>query len=214
MAHAVSELHASWARAWRGVGAAGGGETVRDALLKRYAEPHRRYHTTRHLSECLGAFDAARALPDRPDAVELALWFHDAVYDPRRSDNEAQSADWARSALLEAGAEPDMAARVHALVMATQHSAAPATRDEQVLVDIDLGILGAGAERFARYEQEIREEYGFVPEWLFKRTRRAILQSFVDRPRIFSTDHFHTRLEQRARDNLARSIAQQRRWFS
>jgi predicted metal-dependent HD superfamily phosphohydrolase len=80
------------------------------------------------------------------------------------------------------------------------------TLDEQLLVDIDLAILGASEARFLEYERQIREEYGFVPGWLFRRKRRAILRSFLKRPRIFSTQHFNASLEQRARANLARAM--------
>ena len=145
-------------------------------------------------------------LAERPAEVELALWFHDAIYDVRRSDNEEKSAEWARAELAGHGASAQPAAYVHALVMITRHSALPRTQDEKVLVDIDLSILGADEARFAEYERQIRAEYSFVPEWLFKRKRRAILQSFLDRASIYSTDHFVATLEQKARANLRRAV--------
>ena len=82
----------------------------------------------------------------------------------------------------------------------------PTELDQQVLVDIDLAILGAPGPRFAEYGQQIRDEYAFVPEELFKQRRRAILRSFLDRPRIYSTSHFHKLLEERARANLGRAV--------
>jgi len=198
---------ASWNRAWHGLQAAGDGHVVRDALLARYAEPHRRYHTLQHLAECLSLFDTLRDAPDRPAEVELALWFHDAVYDLGSAENESRSAAWAREALGATGVAIDAIARIDALVMATRHATLPRTRDEQVLVDIDLAILGAAPERFAEYEQQIRGEYAHVPSLLFGARRRALLQSFLDRASIYSTPALHRRLEARARANLARSIA-------
>lgn len=200
------DLYTSWLRAWRGVGAAGDGEALFDALLARYGEPHRQYHTVQHLSECLAAFDSARHLAAHPAEVEMALWFHDAVYDVQRSDNEAHSAQWAESALKAAGVGAPVAARVASLVLATRHTAEPATPDEQVLVDVDLGILGAGEVRFAEYERQIREEYAFVPGILFRQKRKAVLQSFLQRPRIYSTPHFFAALEQAARRNLDKAV--------
>lgn len=199
-------LRPSWLRAWRGIGARDDGEEVYHALMARYAEPHRKYHTLQHLHECLSQFELAQGLASRGAEVETALWFHDAVYDLKRSDNEAQSAAWARDAALQAGVAAEVAARLHALVMATRHSALPVGGDEQLLVDIDLAILGAGPARFAEYEQQIREEYGHVPGWLFRRKRRAILHSFLERPRIFSTPRFHAALEDTARANLRLAI--------
>jgi predicted metal-dependent HD superfamily phosphohydrolase len=204
----MNSFPASWLRAWHGVGAGGDGATVLQSLLARYAEPHRRYHTQQHLAECLDAFETVKSLPPRPAEVEAALWFHDAIYDVKRNDNEELSAEWAESALLSAGASREAAHLVCDLVLVTKHAAAPVTPDECVLIDIDLGILGSAASRFAEYEQQIREEYAFVPAWLFKRKRRSILRSFLKRPRIYSTEHFHKALEQRARQNLLAAMGQ------
>ncbi|HET7866341.1 MAG TPA: N-methyl-D-aspartate receptor NMDAR2C subunit [Burkholderiaceae bacterium] len=200
------DFRSSWLRAWRGIGARNDGEEIHQALMARYAEPHRKYHTLQHLHECLSRFEQARGLASRAAEVEAALWFHDAIYDLKRSDNEAQSAAWARSAALQAGVAEDVSARVQALVMATRHTALPEGGDEQLVVDIDLAILGAGPARFAEYEQQIREENGHVPGWLFRPRRQAILRSFLERPRIFSTPQFHAALEDTARANLRRAL--------
>lgn len=198
----MQKLRASWLRAWQGLGAAGDGEALMTALLARYAEPQRHYHTQQHLAEVLRQFSVVQSLAGQPAEVEMALWFHDAVYDVHGHDNEFQSAQWAQAALLQAGVAEDAAARVHALVMATRHTAQPQGSDAQLLVDLDLSILGADAQRFAEYEHQIRGEYSFVPQALFNEKRRAILLSFLDRARIYSTAYFHDLLEARARDNL------------
>jgi predicted metal-dependent HD superfamily phosphohydrolase len=101
----------------------------------------------------------------------------------------------------------DAQGRVRALIMATCHHALAQTQDAQVLVDIDLAILGAGAARFDEYENQVRAEYSWVPEFLFRRKRREVLASFLSRPAIYSTVHFKNRLEKKARDNLARSLS-------
>lgn len=199
-------LQHSWQRAWRGAGARGDGEDLREALLARYRETQRHYHTLQHLAECLRLFDGVLPLARQPAAVELGLWFHDAIYEVRSSRNEEASADWARDSLRSAGVSADTAACVHALVLATRHTAQPQDADEQLLVDIDLSILGAGRERFDEYERQIRAEYAFVPGFLFNLKRRQILRAFLDRPRIYATDHFHAALEPAARDNLRRAI--------
>lgn len=197
----------SWNRAWSGLGCHGDGVALRAELLLRYSEAHRAYHTLQHLQECLDAFEAVRGFAQQPHEVEMALWFHDAIYEVRRSDNEALSAVWARSAVLEAGVVEEVAERVHSLIMATLHTAVPTDADALLLVDIDLGILAAGDKRFAEYEQQIRQEYRHVPGLLFQYKRREILRTFLDRPRLYSTSHFHDRLEDQARANLRRAIA-------
>lgn len=203
----VTLLEQSWVRAWKGVGAHGDGRSVRDELGARYAESHRKYHTTQHLHECLAVFNGICTLPPHSAEVEMALWFHDAIYDVNRHDNEAQSADWAYRALMEQHAPVASAELVRALVMVTRHAGLPATPDEQYLVDVDLSILGAVPARFAEYEMQIREEYAHVPDAIFREKRREILRNFLDRPRIFSTAHFHSMLEGRARENLRLAVA-------
>ena len=194
----------SWQRAWTGIGAVGGDDALFARLKTAYAESQRHYHTLQHLGECLSAFDSAHTLAERPHEVELALWFHDAIYDIKGHDNEQRSADWARDALRSADVPADVAQRVHDLVMATRHTAVPSGRDEPLLVDIDLSILGAERTRFDEYERQIRKEYAYVPGFLFRRKRREILKGFLDRPAIYSTPYFHDRLEAGARDNLRR----------
>jgi predicted metal-dependent HD superfamily phosphohydrolase len=202
----MNALETSWHDAWRDLRLPPP-DGVLDALLARWAEPHRRYHTTQHLRECLALCGAHRGDAAHPGEVAVALWFHDAIYDTARHDNEAASADWARRVLREAGAADDVVARVQALVLATRHSQVPATPDEGLLVDIDLAILGAEPARFDEYERQIRDEYGFVPEDVFRAKRAAILRGFLERPALFSTAALGARFEARARVNLARAIA-------
>ncbi len=207
-ADTADDLARSWRRAWRALGAAGDGSEVRDALVAAYDEPHRSYHALQHLRECIDRFDGCRDLAEHPGEVEIALWFHDAVYDARRSDNEQRSAEWAKRALVAAAVSADAVARVAALVLATRHSqATPTGADEQLLVDVDLAILGAEPARFAEYEQQIRREYAHVPEAEFRARRSAVLAGFLARDPIYGTPRLRAALEPRARTNLALAIA-------
>lgn len=198
-------LRASWDDAWRGLGMAPLA-TLLDVLLACYAEPHRAYHTRQHLAECVDELERVATLAERPAEVRLALWFHDAIYDPRAHDNELRSARLASAALRVAGADAATADRVHDLVLATTHAAPPVGRDAQLVVDVDLAILGAPEPRFAEYERQIRAEYAWVPEPAFRERRARVLRAFLDRPSIYSTAAFATRLEARARANLTRSL--------
>ncbi len=196
----------SWHRAWSSLAGDRDGSVLRDELLARYAEPQRKYHTRQHLEECLALFEEVSALAPHPAEVEMALWFHDAIYDVKGSGNEERSADWAHRALIDAGVDAASAARVRQLVLVTKHDGVPSSLDEQVLVDIDLAILGAERPRFDEYERQIREEYGFVPGFLFRRKRKQILRTFLDRPVLYSTPALRDRLDARARENLRRAI--------
>jgi predicted metal-dependent HD superfamily phosphohydrolase len=200
-------LARSWQRTWQLLYLAGEGGDLRDALLARYAEPHRAYHSQQHLAECLAVADGALDLADHPGEVLAALWFHDAVYDIGRHDNEARSADWAREALVAAGAAPEVAQRVAQQVLATRHAALPEAGDAQLVVDVDLSILGAGPERFAEYEAQIRQEYAAVPAALFRERRSQVLAAFLARPVLYATPRLRQALEARARANLQQALA-------
>ncbi len=180
---------------------------LRNQLLAAWAEPHRSYHTLEHLAECLEVLAYSTAPADPPAEVEVALWFHDAIYDVHSHDNELRSASWAQQELRAHGAAPAAAERVYQLVMATQHAAQPQTPDGQLLVDVDLSILGAPPARFAAYEAQIRQEYAWVPDDVFRTKRGEILRGFLARPTLYSTAYFRTTREAAARNNLQQALA-------
>lgn len=198
----MTDLDASWCRAWRnlGVEAPAG---LRERLLAAWCEPQRAYHSLQHLSECIAHFEGSMLLAKAPGEVEIALWFHDAVYALKGKDNERRSADWARDALSAAGANPAAVSRVEALIMATCHDVVPHDADAQLLVGIDLAILGADPTRFAEYDRQVAIEYSWVPGFVYRFKRRQVLRGFLDRPAIYQTAHFRDRLEAQARLNLA-----------
>jgi predicted metal-dependent HD superfamily phosphohydrolase len=185
----------------------GSGDALFTDILERYSEPHRAYHTRQHLEECFNAFEDAHNLAHPPGAVGLALFYHDAIYDTHARDNEEKSAELARQMLAGLGADASLLAYVTDLILVTRHAAMPETPDQQLVVDIDLSILGTHRERFDEYERQIRQEFSWVDEALFRAVRTKILQEFLARPAIYSTAGFHDRFERQARENLERSIA-------
>ena len=178
-----------------------------DDLDRAYSSPDRHYHGVRHVDECLRALRDVAANARRPAEVEVALYFHDAVYDTHRDDNEARSADWARATLRSGGAPVDVGARVHALILATRHAAPVDEPDAQLTVDIDLGILGQSPAAFARYDSDIRREYHWVAWDDYAAARTAVLERFLARERIYATRSFYDRFEAQARYNIAVAIA-------
>lgn len=180
-------------------------ERVFAELLERHAEAHRRYHTMEHVGACLGWLDWYAAHAQRPAEVSLALFFHDAIYDPEASDNEARSAALAREKLAELGVEAESIERIAAHILATKaHGAAEG--DTQLVVDLDLTILGARRPVYDDFERRIREEYAHVPEALFRDGRRAVLEAFLSRAPIYRTPPLAEELEKRARANLERRV--------
>ena len=179
------------------------------ALDRAYAEPYRRYHTRRHIEDCLTKLDAWPGLtPHERRVLRWAIWWHDAVYDPRASDNEVRSADLARADLPALGATPAEVDEVARLVCLTAgHQVSDADRLGAVLVSIDLSILAAPPAEYDAYAQAVREEYAHVPEDLWRPGRARVLQHFLDAPVIFADPSFRAVHEAQARANLRREIA-------
>ena len=205
-------LAASWDAAWLALGRpAPAGLQVE--LMNAWAEPHRHYHDQRHLRECLALWARWRGLSTRSGEVAIALWFHDAIYDPRApqpGSNELNSAAWAARSLIRAGLASETAQRVHDLVMATQHDAPAALSsgaDALLLLDIDLSILGSPPERFERYDQDVRKEFAWVPGFRYRDQRAQVLQGFLDRPRLYHGEVAVALLEGQARTNLAAALS-------
>lgn len=194
------------AREWLGLGVQF--IPVGERLLERYSAPGRHYHDGRHVLACLEAFDNYPGVVRDNDALELALWFHDAVYDVRAAPgkNEADSAGLYRHefALLAPGLVDD--GRVRRLILATRHHAEPGDGDEALVMDIDLGTLGATPARYDLYADEIRREYAHVSDDDYRRGRGAVLRGFLGRKRIYHTRHFRKLLEAQARENLQREL--------
>jgi predicted metal-dependent HD superfamily phosphohydrolase len=196
-------LTAAWTESLVSAGAAPDDlERVLDDLRSRYEEPHRRYHTLEHLDEMLAAVDELADQVDDLDAVRLAVCYHDAIYEPRSSTNEADSAILARDELVGLGLPADRAERVAELVRTTADHT-PTGGDAGVLADADLWILGAPPARYRRYADDVRREYGYVSDEGWRLGRAAVLADFLRRDRLYTTDRFHAARDRQARANLA-----------
>ena len=175
-------------------------------LLSCYRQKHRFYHNESHIDAVLKYYEESKQLANNCTAVEVALWFHDAIYKPYSSSNELKSANWALNFLKEQKNDDTFSENVHSLIMATLHNTNPKGNDEQLIVDIDLSILGSQKEVYAQFEKNIREEYKFVPNILYKKKRKEILSGFLKRERIYMHDFFHEKLEDLARVNIVNTI--------
>lgn len=176
-----------------------------DLLVAAYSAPERFYHNLEHLGEMFRV--AGRLAPNTDDsaAVQLAVWFHDAVYDSRARDNEVRSADLAVDLLGPLGVPGSTIERVTRMIRATAHlgSQPPSDNDTATLLDADLAILGAAEDRYARYSADIRREYAWVPDAEYRAGRTAVLEAFLARPRIYFHQIMYEEGEARARANLA-----------
>jgi predicted metal-dependent HD superfamily phosphohydrolase len=183
---------------------------LRDRLLEAHAEPHRGYHDTRHLTEVLDRIDdlldrAETQGVDR-DAVVLAAWFHDAVYDGLPDDVE-RSAGLAEATLTASGVPPALVAEVARLVRLTlDHRPTDDDLAGQVLCDADLAILAADPDRYEEYVRGVRQEYAHLDDETFRSGRAEILTALLDKPHLFHTATARESWEQPARANLEREV--------
>lgn len=172
-------------------------------LAARYAEPHRHYHTLAHVQALLRWLAHWQGLVHEPLPITAAIWFHDAVYDPRRRDNEQRSAELARTELGALGWTRDAIARVATLVLATQHHDADASDAQAWLfLDLDLSVLAQSAAHYAAYRTAVRAEYAWVDDARYRAGRAKVLRSFLDRAAIYRTPELHAAWEASARANL------------
>lgn len=207
----AAELRIRWARTlvpWgapaREIDAAGAD------VMARYGEEHRAYHTAAHVAEVLAMAGDLVDLARQPEAVELAAWLHDVVYEPRAGAgvNEAASAALAAEVLGSLGVDDGVVATTGRLIELTaDHTVEPGDVDGAVLVDADLWILAAPPGRYRRYAAAVRSEHAWVDDAAWRQGRSAVLRRFAGRPRLYVTDRAHAALDGRARRNLEWELA-------
>jgi len=183
-------LKAEWDRRRR----SGNAGEVFSMLIDAYSESHRHYHNLQHIADMLGEF------PDCSNALYMAVWFHDAVYDSQKHDNEERSAGLAEKKCIEMGYDKGFAAEVASLIMATKHKADPSTQEAKLICDADLAIFAS--PRVYEYNTAIRSEYLHIPIEAYLQRRKKVLESFLSRQCIYRTKEFRDRYEQKARGNL------------
>jgi predicted metal-dependent HD superfamily phosphohydrolase len=177
-------------------------------LSARYGEPGRAYHNLSHVDWLLEEARRFQPAMESYDAVRWAIWYHDAIYDTHRGDNEARSAELAAHDLHRLGVGPDGIERVRAMILATQtHHADALPADGRLFLDLDLSILGSDQTVYERYARAIRQEYAWTPSPIYRRERKRVLERFLERERIFFTEAVFAMRESQARQNIGRELA-------
>ncbi len=208
----VSDLSQGWRAAVPRSAAPEAVSRVLDDLLARWSEPHRRYHTLDHLVAVLRIIEEHRDRAADVAAVTLAAWFHDAVYDPRRVDNEEASALLAESVLPNLEVTEPLGAEVARLIRLTAtHDPMPGDRNGGLLTDADLAILAADPDSYVAYTRAVRAEYSFVPDAAFAAGRADVLHHLLAMPRLFHTPALRDRWEEAARTNVTIELTTLRR---
>lgn len=185
-------------------------ERAFDAITAMYSEDGRYYHSLKHVQDCVEKVKIGKEIATDINAVEVALWFHDAFNDVYRHDNEERSAIFARESLINAGVNRKFAENVERIILFTKHKVRPKDIDAQLAVDIDLSSLAAPREIFVKNTEDIRKEFSRVDTASFRRGRAELLQGFLDRDPLYMTEPFRERYEEAAKDNLRKTIKELR----
>lgn len=200
----IRELEAQWGDLCQ----AQDGAEVFSLLAQFYGEPHRAYHNLGHIKALLRLCAEYQNHLSDFDAVRYAVWFHDAIYNPQKGDNEEQSAELAVESLRKLDVSDAKIEKVRQMIMATKtHNANALDKDGEFFLDFDLSILGAEADVYQQYAAAIHKEYAFVPIELYRNGRRGILEKFLQRNSIYFTNECRERFEARARKNIEAEIA-------
>ena len=185
-------------------------------IKSHYRESQRYYHTVSHIQQMLDLFVTFRGTLNNPDAVFLAILFHDVIYNPRAGDNEELSAVEFERFYIEVTQDKDSTLKlavnntmVSQYILATKTHNVSDNSDQDLLMflDFDMSILGSTEVQYERYSQQIRYEYQYVPLGIYTQRRSEVLKGFLTYPAIFNTDSFRVTHEQTARNNIAREIS-------
>ena len=187
-------------------------ETFWEEIVQYYSESHRAYHNLHHLYDLFKKFERHQESITDLKAVELAIWYHDIIYDPMSQHNEEKSAIFSAKRLKNLGFNTSLKEKVFKLIRSTKShdpegwEKEPDKRDNEFLLDLDLSILGSKSEEYEKYTSQIRREYNIVPSFLYFSGRKKILKNFLVKDRIFKTDLFFKKYEKKARTNIKEEI--------
>jgi len=176
-------------------------DKIFNILIAAYSERQRAYHTVQHLYECLSLFESVRSELIDAHAVALALWFHDAIYEPQAKDNELRSAELFEQYMAQ-DLPVNIVHKIKGWILATQEHVPTNDLDLQFLLDIDLAILSATPERFIQYEQQIQQEYSWVDPEVYLIKRKEVLAHFYRAEPLYQTTYFQKSFELKAKQNL------------
>jgi predicted metal-dependent HD superfamily phosphohydrolase len=175
-------------------------------ITRAYTEPHRHYHTLEHINQMLNLFDLTKSTARKTEELELAIIFHDLVYEIPSTQNELMSAKITMKFLQNCGVQESVIDRIFKLILSTRHDIELHDHDQQLLSDIDLSILGQESNIFEDYESKIRKEFQYIPKDIYIKGRIKVLNHFLQKSQIYHTEYFAQNYEHRSRINIKNSI--------
>jgi predicted metal-dependent HD superfamily phosphohydrolase len=185
--------------------------SIFEKIISSYSNKSRHYHDLSHLQKMFETILTFESILLNPDCVHFAIWFHDIIYDAKRSDNEERSAEYAKNELRKLNTDATLINSVSDLILHTKtHTIINKNEsiDMQFFLDTDLVILGGNENEYIKYLEGVRKEYDHVPAILYKMGRKKILKKFLEQKYIYRTNEFRVRFEKKARENIQFEIDQ------
>ncbi len=174
-------------------------ETLWSELEKAYTSSTRYYHTLTHLEEIY------QVLPTLNMMSEFSIFYHDIIYNVSRNDNEEQSAYLCEKRLQLLGVSSELRKAVSQLIIETK-THQPSSQTNTLFLDADLSILGSTWEKYKNYFQNVRREYAFYSDDSYNVGRKKVLKQFLKKERIYISDYFYERYEEKARKNIEQEL--------
>lgn len=178
------------------------------AIVQRHTEKHRKYHTLNHLKHIFGELRPVENQLKNLHCITLSVFFHDIIYQVKKSNNEEKSAAFAKAFMEEHAKLKPFSPTVHDQIIATKHHKATKDSDTNFLIDADMAILGQPREVYREYTENIRKEYQIYPDFMYRKGRRKVVTQFLTTPQIFHTDFFHAKYQKQAEENLHWELTQ------
>ena len=173
-------------------------------IKEKYSEKHRAYHNLNHLEEIFRYYDSCKDKLEQPDLICFSIFYHDVIYGVWKKDNEEKSADFALLKLSNILSTSELTSITNQIITTKTHESL--NNDTQFLLDFDLAILGQSPSIYKEYLQKIRKEYKSVPNFIYKKGRKKVLQHFIDKPFIYKTPEFIDLYELQAKQNLKQEL--------
>ena len=178
----------------------------------RYNKPQRVYHSLQHIQQLFGQFDQVKDNLHEPHIIALAIYYHDVIYEPTRSDNELKSAEYAVESLT-GYLSAEQSQHIYALIMMTASHQIDKWSNERekysdaaYLLDMDLSVLGSSWSEYEHYAHAVRQEYTHVSDGDYRVGRMAVLKELLAHPTLYLTDYYYARLEKQVRKNIEHEI--------
>lgn len=198
------EIYTTWKSSFEGVS-----ETqikkAFDAIVKQYEQPHRYYHNLEHVAYILRQIDQLKLIKRDRQILIYTAFYHDVIYKAGSTQNEIESADFAKQWLQKLKLDASIIQSVERSILATQNHQSN-NELTQLFLDMDMSILASDQQAYESYTEAIVKENRRFPSFLFRMKRKQFIKNTLKKSEIFLTELYRNRYELIARTNLLREL--------